>query len=269
MLVGLAVGRRCCGRVAWMAGQPEIVMHVIPFSPPCEAVRVAMQRKGLEHETVGLTPGPHADEVERVYGDGKRTVPGVLIDGEPVHGSVAIMERLEQMAPEPPLYPQPIADAIRTAERWGDEELQPSMRRVFWGSMHFRPEALGTFGGPGPLNPAGTDFAIKLLRATWRYIGITAETVAAELDALPAKIDRVDELVADATIGGEQPNAADLQIGASLQLLLTVGDLRPLLAGRPAEQIARRWFGDHPGDIPAGALPAGWAPEPGVAAAVV
>lgn len=240
-------------------------MHVIPFSPPCQAVRVALERKGLEYETVDLLPGTHADEVEKVYGEGRRTVPGLLIDGEPVHGSVAIQERLEALVAEPPLYPEPNADAVRAAERWGDGELQPAMRRLFWGTLHFRPEALGTFGGPGPLDPAGVDFAIKMLRATWRYIGITAETVAAELEALPAKIDHVDGLIADGVIGGEQPNAADLQIGASLQLLLTLGDVRPLVAGRPAEAISERWFGSHPGAVPAGALPAGWAPTPAAA----
>ena len=61
-------------------------------------------------------------------------------------------------------------------------------------------------------------------------------------------------------IGGDEPTAADLQIGATLRVLLTVGDLRPLLEGRPAEALARRWFPDYPGDIPAGAFPAGWVP---------
>jgi len=51
-----------------------------------------------------------------------------------------------------------------------------------------------------------------------------------------------------------QVNAADLQIGSSLRLLSTIGDVRPLLAGRPAEALAMRLFGDFPGDVPAGAL---------------
>lgn len=255
-----------CGSVRGVGASPEIVLHEIPFSPPCQAVRVAMERKGLEHEVVQLTPGPHADEVERIYGEGRRTVPGVLIDGEPVHGSTTIMERLDAMVADPPLYPEARADAIRAAERWGDEELQPAMRRMFWGTMHFRPEALGTFGGRGPLDPAGTDFAIKLVRGTWRYIGIAAEAVAADVAALPKMVDRVDRLVADGVLSGDEPTAADLQIGSSLQLLMTIGDLRPLLEGRPAATVAERWFGDHPGHIPAGALPAGWTPAPGAAA---
>jgi hypothetical protein len=43
-----------------------------------------------------------------------------------------------------------------------------------------------------------------------------------------------------------------------VRVLLTVGDLRPLIEGRPAEQVARRWFPDYAGEIPAGAYPAGW-----------
>jgi glutathione S-transferase len=61
-------------------------------------------------------------------------------------------------------------------------------------------------------------------------------------------------------IGGEQPTAADLQIGATLRVLLTVGDLRPLIEGRPAGELARRWFPDYAGDVPTGAFPAGWVP---------
>jgi len=43
-------------------------------------------------------------------------------------------------------------------------------------------------------------------------------------------------------------------------VLLTLGDLQPLLASRPAEEIARRWFPDYRGEVPAGAFPAGWVP---------
>jgi len=62
-------------------------------------------------------------------------------------------------------------------------------------------------------------------------------------------------------LGGGSPNAADLQIGASLRLLATIGDLRPLLAGRPSAALTERWFADFPGDVPAGAYPAGWLSE--------
>ncbi len=146
------------------------------------------------------------------------------------------------------------------AERWGDDELQDLGRSLPWGAMYFRPESMGTFGGSGPLDPAGTDFAIKLVRGTWKYHGITAERLAGDLAGLPAKLDHVDALAAEGVIGGEEPNAADLQIGATLRVLLTIADVRALIEGRSGEDIARRWFPDYPGEVPAGAFPAGWVP---------
>ena len=126
--------------------------------------------------------------------------------------------------------------------------------------MHFRPESLGTFGGGGDLDPAGTDFAIKVIHGTWRYHKLTAVRLAEDLAGLPAKLDHVDELAAKGIIGGEAPTAADLQIGSTLRVLLVVGDLRPLLTQRPAEAVARRWFPEYAGDVPVGAYPAGWVP---------
>ncbi len=239
---------------------PEIVLHALPPSHPCMTAEAALKLKGLAYERIDLVPGEHIETMAEMYGDAHTTVPGVLIDGEPVHGSRPILERLEALAPEPSLFPAGNADAVRDAERWGDEELQDLGRRLPWGALHFRPEAVGTFGGAGPLDPAGTDFAIRIARASWKYHGITAQRLADDLAGLPAKLDRIDALAQEGTIGGEAPNAADLQIGATLRVLLAVGDLRPLIEGRAGERVARTWFPDYAGDIPAGAFPAGWVP---------
>ena len=196
-----------------------------------------------------------------MYGEGRSTVPGMLVDGEPVHGSRPIMARSETLAPEPALFPAPIADEVREAERWGDDELQDLGRRLTWGALHFRPEALGTFGGAEPLDGPGTDFAIRYVRASWKYHKITAAILADDLAGLPAKLDHVDELAQQGLIDGEAPTAADLQIGSTLRVLLTIGDLRPLIEGRAGERVARRWFPDYRGDVPAGAFPAGWVPR--------
>ena len=241
--------------------QPRLILHALPPSHPSMTADAALRLKGLEFERIDLQPGTHNEEMEAIYGDGKSTVPGLLVDDEPVHGSTSILARLEQIEPEPPLFPAEIADAVREAERWGDSELQDLGRRLPWGALHFRPEAMGTFGGAGPLDPAGTDYAIRYARASWKYHGISAERLADDLAGLPAKIDHVDELAGEGIVGGDQPTAADLQIGATVRVLLTIGDLRPLLDDRPAAEIARRWFPDYPGEVPAGAFPAGWVPE--------
>jgi glutathione S-transferase len=132
-----------------------------------------------------------------------------------------------------------------------------------WGALHFRPEALGTFAGSGPLDGPGTDFAISYVHSTWRYHRITAARLADDLAGLPAKLDHIDALAERGVIGGDTPTAADFQIGATLRVLLTLADLRELLSGRPGEVVARRWFADYAGEVPAGAFPAGWVPAPG------
>jgi glutathione S-transferase len=187
-------------------------------------------------------------------------VPGLVVDGEPVHGSRPILARLEQIEPEPALYPEPIAERVREAELWGDVELQDLGRRFSWGALHFRPEAMATYGGAGPLDPAGTDFAIRFLRASWKYHGITCERLADDLAAFPAKVEQIERYANEGVIGGDRPNAADLQIGATIRVLLTVGDVAPLLSGTAAERIALANFPDYHGAIPAGAFPASWIP---------
>jgi len=195
---------------------PELVLHVLPPSHPCMTATVALRLKGLEYERVEFVPGQQVEQMQAIYGEGNHTVPGLLVDGEPVHGSRAILARLEQLAPDPVLYP---SEDVREAERWGDEEFQDLGRRLPWGALHFRPEAMGTFGGAGPLDGPGTDFAIRFVRSTWKYHGISAARLQEDLAGLSAKLAHVEELAAAGVIGGQQPNAADLQIGATLRVL--------------------------------------------------
>jgi glutathione S-transferase len=246
-----------------MPSQPPLVLHSVPFSHPVLAVSVALDRFGHEYETVELVSGRHGEEIERIYGEGRRTVPGLLVDDEPVHGTAAIFARLEVLHPDAGLYPEAAAETIREAEAGVAEDLQMSARVLVFGALHFRPESMGTFAGAGQLDPAGVDFAIKTMRATWRYLEITAERVHATLRELPAQLDAVDALIAAGAAGGEAPTAADFQLGSSLRLLAQVGDVRPLVEERPAATLAAAWFDRGSGDVPAGAFPPGWVPTAG------
>jgi glutathione S-transferase len=242
-----------------MSSQPQLVLHVVPFSHPCLAVSAALDRLGHEYETVELVTGRQAEEVEAVYGDGRRTVPGLLVDGEPVHGTAAIFARLDQLNPDSGLYPTGHRDAIREAESGLAEDIQMSARVLVFGGMHFRPESMGTFAGSAQLDPAGVDFAIKAMRASWRYLEITAQRVHATLQELPGRLDAVDALLEAGAIGGEQPTAADFQLGSSLHLLVQIGDVRPLVEERPAAKLLSL-FEPGRGDVSAGAFPPGWVP---------
>jgi len=241
--------------------QPQLVLHVIPFSHPCLAVSGALDRLGYEYETVRLITGQQAEEVERVYGEERRTVPGLLVDDEPVHGTAAIFARLDELNPDAGLYPGALAEAIREAEPALAEELQMSARVLVFGAMHFRPESMGTFAGAAQLDPAGVDFAIKSMRAAWRYLGIDAQRVHATLQELPAQLDAVEALLEAGVVGGEEPTAADFQLGSSLHLLVQIADVRPLVEERPAARLLSL-FEPGKGDVSVGAFPPGWVPAP-------
>jgi glutathione S-transferase len=236
---------------------PRLTLHALPPSHPCMTVAAALQLKGLEFDRVDLAAGPHVEQMQEIYGEGHSTVPGLMIDDEPVHGSRTILARLEEIEPEPVLYP---SEEVREAERWGDEVFQDLGRRLPWGALHFRPELLATMFGGSQLDGPGTDYAIRMIRAGWKYHGITAARLHDDLAELPGKLDHIEQLVSSGVIGGEQPNAADLQIGATVTVLLPLGDLGGLLSGSGAELLSRRNFPPLAGAIPAGTYPAGWVP---------
>ncbi len=104
----------------------EASLYALPGSHPCAAVEVALRMKGIRlPERVDLLPLTQLLVGPLRYGG--RTVPGLRLDGERLVGSRAIMRRLDELEPEPPLLPPPgDPDYARVleAERWGDEVLQ-------------------------------------------------------------------------------------------------------------------------------------------------
>jgi glutathione S-transferase len=247
-----------------MSNQPDATLFVVPLSHPCMTVRGALDLKGIafEEESVPMTEHRnHGDAVEQRFGEGRRKVPVLVLDGEDIHGSTTILRRLEEIEPSNPLYPEPIADAVREAETWGDEVIQETARRLPFAALHFRPGAMGTFAGGDELDPAGCDFAMSYVRAAWKDLEMTAVSVCELLAGLPAEIEKIESFAAEGLIDGDSPTAADFQIAPSARLLLNIGDLRPMLEGTAAERIAMRFFPDYPGDIPAGALPPSWLPS--------
>jgi glutathione S-transferase len=101
-----------------------------------------------------------------------------------------------------------------------------------------------------------------IARIEWRLNDVSEDAVRDDLAALPGHLDRVDGWIADGVIGGEAPNAADLQIAPTIRLMMVVGDARAMIDGRPSAELALRLFPQWDGDIPVGVLP-----EPALAAA--
>ncbi len=234
------------------AGMPA-KLYVVPGSHPCDTVAKALELKGLAYKTVEFPPPSHALLMRPLFGG--RTVPGIKFeDGTKVQGSTKILRELDRRVAEPPLYG---AAEIEEAERFGDEVLQPLTRRVLWMAFTKEPMALHGYqsGKLPPLPKPVIKVSAPLITRIERGLNDATEAAArADLAALPGHLDRVDAWIADGVLGGDPPNAADLQVATSLRLLHTIGDVKPIMAGRPSEELAHRWFEPLPGSTSAGLL---------------
>jgi glutathione S-transferase len=240
-----------------------ITLYGTQPSPPSHSARLMLELKGIDHKMVWLLPGLWP-ALLRTRGFRGGTVPAMKIDGRRLQNSREISRALEEAQPEPPLFPSDPQRRLEVeeAERWGEEELQDVPRRIVrWISVH-RPEARVLIA---------RDIGIPLPRVA-AFVNIpAARHLANKVDAddriqdtiaqMPEVMDHVDELIAEGVIGGEQPNAADLQIGTSIRALLTVRDLDPVTGGRPAAELAMRLIPEFGNDFPAGMLPAEWLPR--------
>jgi glutathione S-transferase len=241
----------------------QIKLYVLPGSHPCAAIEVALERKGLRFERVNLLPMTQLLIGPLRYGG--QTVPGMRIDGERLVGSRAIMRRLDEIAPEPPLLPppgDPRRERLLDVERWGDEVLQSVPRRILDVGFLRRPDTMESFAGDTPL-PLPRAVLRPALPLTARLMAMRNhardDTAKADFAALPGYLDKIDAWIAEGLLGGEEPTAADLQIGSTIRLLETIGDVYPLIQGRPAAELTR-YFPPMAGGVPAGTLPAEWLP---------
>ena len=241
---------------------PSIVLHAVPPSHPCMTVEAALRLKSLEYERVDFAPGEHPAEMEKRYGAGRATVPGM-------HGRRRAGPRL---AGDPRAAGG--AGARSGAVPRGRSPM-PCARPSAGATSSCRTSAAGCRGARCTSGPRR--WARSPARASWTRpgrtgrcatcappgstTGITCKQLAEDLAGLPEKLAHVGALAADGVVGGDAPTAADLQIASTLRVLLTLGDLRPLLEDGPAAELARRWFPDYPGDVPAGAFPRSWVPQ--------
>jgi glutathione S-transferase len=224
-------------------------------------VEHALRLKAIPYRRVDLLPVLH--KVLQQVRFGSSSVPGLVLDGVRVHGSRPIVRVLEARVPEPPLLPagREERQAVELAEAWGDEVLQPLVRRLVWASLSRDPSAMPSYSRGSRLAvpaPLARLSAPVLARAESLINRASDPAVRADLVHLDRHARRVERWIEEGTLGGEQPNAADLQIGSGLRLALTLGDIATRLDHRPAGELARRWFPDHPGHVAPGALPAEW-----------
>jgi len=209
----------------------------------------------------------------RLAGFRNGTVPAIRLDDRRVQGSLEIPRALEQLMPEPPLFPRDrqLRARAEAAELWGERDLQPVPRRVIrWGVVHdmgLRRWLAAESKLPMPV------IAARIGGPAARYYahvaGAREDAVRRDLAALPGLADRADALLTEGTLSTDPPNAATLQILSSVRTLDAFTDLAAVLRSRPSAAAARELFPAFSAEVPS-FLPADWvsgAPAPAARAA--
>jgi glutathione S-transferase len=234
-------------------------LYSLSVSHPSLAVHCMLERKRIDHRVIDLIPGMHPVPL-RALRFPRNTVPALLIDGRRIQGSREISRALDEVVPEPPLFPRAPDERKRVedAERWGEQVFQGVPRRIFrWMTVQHYETRRWLADDAGI--PLGSVIARPTLQARVfaRSAGADADTVRADLAGLGSLVAEVERLRADNVIGGEGPNAADFQIATTLRSLASFGDLEPFVADHPAFRWAATVVPPLPGPVPPG-LPREW-----------
>jgi glutathione S-transferase len=201
-----------------------------------------LEHKGLSWKTSELPAGAQVLAM-RPLGFPGRTVLALKLNGVRVQTNRRIARFLDELQPDPPLLPCDRREEIEAAERLADEVIQPVARRLVLAAGR---RDLSSIDGEGETERLGPLLAYtrrrraRVMRIAARYFGITDETEALDLDALPCLLDEVDAWIAVGVLNGRELSAADFQIAPSICLLASRLDLREEVEARPAWTLVNR-----------------------------
>jgi glutathione S-transferase len=220
-------------------------LYSFSISHPGQAVERMLDLKGIPYATARVLPGNQRIHL-RLAGFRDGTVPAIKIGGRKVQGSRPIARVIDELVADPPLFPDD-GEARRRAdeaERWGDEELQDVPRRIMrWGlkrNLFLREWLARESSMPGPAIAA----RITGLNARYyaRLVAADEQHARADVESIPALLDRVGALIDDGTLPVEQPIAASFQVLCSIRSLDGLEDFHDVVAAHPAGVAARKLF---------------------------
>ncbi len=235
-----------------------VVLYWMSISHPSQVARKMLDLKDVEYELVDVVPLNQRIHL-RLAGFSGGTVPALKLDGQRVQGSRQIARALDERWPEPPLFPADPAlrPRVEEAERWGEQQLQPIPRRLFRYGIARNPQlrhwVVRAQRLPVPaltaqaIRPA-VEWYVRTVEADGRQA--TQAGLRADLAALPALLDHVDRLLGDGTLTLDPPNAAALQIMASVNLMGQFADLAELVASHACSEPARELFPGYRAELP-------------------
>jgi glutathione S-transferase len=200
------------------------VLWHLTFSNFNEKARWALDYKAIAHVRREAPPALHPLWAWRLGGG--RTFPLLVLDGEAIGDSTAIIAELERRHPEPPLYPADPAERARALELedYFDEELGPAVRRVGLDAARRDPRIATAALAP---NGGLTERALKLVVVPMgvvvrRYYDVDDASLEHAWERIGAAIDRFqDELQPTGYLVCDRFSVADLTfaalIGAAVQ----------------------------------------------------
>jgi glutathione S-transferase len=244
----------------------EAKLYVILGSHACRTGMLMLEHKGIAYERVELPTALHP-LILRLHGfagnpasfrrlDGRTnrmlatadrmgTVPALRFDGRRVKTNREIARFLEEVRPEPPLFPSDPdrRRAVEEAERWGDEVFQMAARRLgLAGALH--PDTFLDRGDDGRLGPIlWRQPTVRRIGARLLALSVFRANSRSEpemLDELPGMLDRIDGWIESGVLNGDDLYAADFMIAPSLALLCYRRDLLPEIERRPAIRLVDR-----------------------------
>jgi glutathione S-transferase len=224
-------------------GSRSAKLYVILGSHACRAGMLLLEHKGVPYRRVEIPSGFQAP-LMRLRGFRGRTVPALRMNGRRVQTNPRIARFLDEVEPDNPLLPRDRREEIEEAERFADEVLQPTARRLVLaagardlGSLADHADA----GRLGPILARGRRRRARIMRiAAAYYFKISDYTEELDLAALPGVVDQVDGWVEAGRLNGPELNAADLQIAPSIALLAYRSDLKPGIQSRLAWRLVDR-----------------------------
>jgi glutathione S-transferase len=216
---------------------------MFPGSNAAAAASLMLEHKSVTYDQVWLPPGLHAF-IMLGLGFQSMGIPAADFDGRRVQGSRWIARALDELVPEPALFPADpeLRRKVEDAERWG-EHFQDAMRRLFYCSARRDRSVFTTMMKAG--RGRGMHLALRLGAPLMVRLAAGAHHASdsagrEDLELLPERLSQVDAWIEEGLLNSEELNAADFQIAPNVAGLLRSADLWPYVEGRPAAELARR-----------------------------
>ncbi|HEV7769898.1 MAG TPA: glutathione S-transferase family protein [Solirubrobacterales bacterium] len=243
-----------------LPGDSRPVLWQIEISHYSEKVRWALEYEGIDHVRRSPFPGMHIPIALWLSGGEAKTFPILQVDGRTITDSTAAIAALEELVPQPDLYPTDPEQRHRALalEDYFDEELGPHARLLPFHELLGDPDLFAELAAqsvPGPLaNAKGFVGAYARGYTRVRWGAGSDEAAAAARAGIVAAMDRLEaELESNGGeyLVGDGFSVADLT-AAALFYPIVVPEGGPLPPGQPMPASFERFresLGDRRGFV--------------------